>query len=254
MILSDVCYVSLDHIDVSTHITLFPVAFRTKMLAFKRSSVALPLAFSVQPSMVFDRADGQWSTFNLGVGDPAGSSTGPQNFRVVVSTSSFDVWLPTAQPPNSTGCPPNSTPATCASMRGVGLYDGLQSTGYAGNESNTALSGGALGLESIDVGSLNPNTLFGTEYGPGVVAGELWADYLQLTTSTSPSTPYNSLSKAPIFGIKSNNYYLASLGVGSGVVKTTITDFQLNSTLTGMAADGVVSSRSWGYTAGAYYG
>jgi hypothetical protein len=200
---------------------------------------------------VFDQADGKWSTFNLAVGHT-------QNFRVVPSTSSFDVWLPEVQP-NLSGCPPNTTSTnttleSCAEVRGVGQWKGVQSSGYVGTRSTTVEDGGEIGLETIDLGALQANTLFGTEYGPSVVAGSLWADYLQMSTSTSPSTSFTTLSRAPIFGILTNYYYLASLGLGNGTLNTTKPGVHLNSALAGMAADGVISSLSWGYTAGAYYG
>jgi hypothetical protein len=216
-----------------------------KMRLFKRSSIILPVAFSVQPSNVFDQGDGQWSTFNLQVG---GGSGGPQNFRVVVSTSSFDTWLPL---PESSGCPNASiSPATCASMRGVGFYAGSQSTGFDGTRSNSASSDVALGIETLDIGQLDANTLFGTEYGN--LTGYLWEDYLYMSSSTSPSTSHSSSSWVPIYGIGTGYYYLASFGIGYGAVQTA--QLTLNSTLSSMAASGTIPSVSWGYTAGAYYG
>jgi hypothetical protein len=212
------------------------------MRMFKRSSMNLPVALSVKPSGNFDPGDGNWSTFNLAVGGGI-----PQNFRVVISTSSLDIWLPT---PQGTVCQ-NASPSSCASMRGVGYYGGLQSTGYEGNRSNSALSGGSLGIETLDIGTLDANTLFGKDYGS--IQGELWADYLTITTATNPSTSHNSSSPVPIYGFASNNYYLASFGVGYGALTTTA-GIEVNSSLSAMATTGTIPSVSWGYTAGAYYG
>jgi hypothetical protein len=209
------------------------------MRLFKRSSLSLPLAFSVQPSNNFLDNDGRWSTFNLQVGSQL------QNFQVVVSTSSFDTWLPI--PP---GCPSSPvTPSDCPSSRGVGPLDGTQSDGYDGTKSNTA--GGQVSLEILNVGKLDTSSLFGPSYSN--VTAQVWADDLYMSSSTGPSTVRNSSSQVPICGIIDTAYYLSSIGVGVGVHKTTV-GRNLNSTIEAMAASGAIPSHSWGYTAGAYYG
>jgi hypothetical protein len=206
------------------------------------SSLNLPSAFSVQTSGVFDGDDGgMWSTFSLSVG--VGTS-GPQNFRVVVSTSSFSTWLPL--PP---GCPTNQSnvPPNCPWTRGVGLYINVQSTGYTGTSSSTAITAG---IQWIDLGAqIDISTVIGSEYR---VNGSLWLDYLSLSGSTA-STPFRTSSnQAPIYGIDNYLYYLSTLGIGYGIVATNKT--LQNSTLLSMASEGVIPSASWGYTAGAYYG
>src|ERR1700712_1557651 len=124
------------------------------MQIFKRPRLEQPSAFSVQPSRQFDDGEGLWSTFNLQVG---GGSSGPQNFRAIVSTSSFDIWLPLPQ-----GCPYNLSSLQvpdCPSTRGVGLYNSSQSTGYSGDRSNTS---SVVGIFHLDMGILDISTLFGS--------------------------------------------------------------------------------------------
>jgi hypothetical protein len=217
-----------------------------KMQLFKRASSRFPLAFSVQPSDHFDEDDGLWNTFNLAVG--AGSN-GPQNFRVVVSTSSYDLWLP-----QSPVCPLSSlAPSDCPSSRGVGFYNNKLSDGYNGTRSTT--QEGPLGIEVLALGGeLDIETLFGTaptDYAN--VSGSFWVDYIHLNSPTAPITTLDSPKQIPILGYSRVPYYLATLGLGVGRHISTAKKI-VNSTVMSMSDAGVIPSRSWGYTAGAYYG
>jgi hypothetical protein len=218
-----------------------------KMRLFKRAAVKnLPLAISVKTSGKFEEDDGLWSSFDLEIGDGPG---GGQNFRVIISTSSFDTWLPL--PP---GCPNETfTPPNCAYSRGVDLYAGLQSSGYNGADSNTAAPKGQLSTVKLEVGELDASSLFGATYGD--VAGALWADYLHMSSSTGSDTSQNSSQPVPILGVKRVPYYLSTFGIGVGAHKTPVASLPIiNSTVLSMANAGAIPSESWGYTAGAHYG
>jgi hypothetical protein len=218
-----------------------------KMQLFKRAAVRnLPLALSVKTSTKFEEDDGLWSSFDLVIGDGPG---GGQNFRVIISTSSFDTWV--TLPP---GCQNLSfTPPNCAYSRGVGLYLGTQSTGYNVTDSNTAKPKGEISIvKQLQVGELDASSLFGTKYGN--VSGALYADYLHMSSSTGSDASQNSSQPVPILGVKSVLYYLSTFGIGVGAHKTTVQSLQLNSTVLSMANAGAIPSESWGYTAGAHYG
>ena len=217
---------------------------------FKRASSQSPTAFAVNPTGEFDENDGKWSTFWLQVGN----QNGGQTFKAIVSTSSFSIWLPTPK-----GCPLNvlqSTPYTpttvsaCAIERGVGLYDGTQSNGFLGNRSNTYLSADEMGL--LDLGQdLHETTLFGSQYN---TSGQIGYDIVFLQPLLAGSTSINSPNATMIYGIDDFKFFLPSIGLGVGYDLLPSPNIATGSMISNMAAAGTISSRSWGYTAGASYG
>jgi hypothetical protein len=214
------------------------------MQLFKRASPKSPSAFSVQPSLKFDAQDGNWSTFAISVG--SSDSGGPQTFRVVVSTLSLELWLFTPNSCVQTDSNAPTPPSDCAYRRGIGYYNGGQSTGYAGNRSTTRTGGSR--IEPIDLGNenLDPKTTYGE-----AASGVIWEDNFSMSSSTSPTTTRNA--SIPIVAIDDPEslYRLCSIGVGVGVRQ--VENVNWNSTVSTMAAAGTIPSRSWGYTAGAYY-
>lgn len=89
-------------------------------------------AYSLQPSQVWDGNDGAWSTFIIGVGDPA------QYFRILPSTTNQDTWVPVAN-----NC--SAGISWCGNARGVEPYN----SGTSGPSSGTP-AGVTLGM--LDVG------------------------------------------------------------------------------------------------------
>jgi hypothetical protein len=214
------------------------------MPLFKRAPAQPASAFSVQPSLKFDVQDGNWSTFAITVGNSG--SSGPQTFRVVVSTLSYDLWLFTPDSCVVTNPDAPTPPTDCAYVRGVGYYNGAQSLGYEGNRSNTGTGGSR--MEPIDLGNLNLDPMATLN---GTAVGDIWEDSFTMSSSTAPTTTRNA--SVPIFAIDDpfSLYSLCSIGIGVGVRE--IDNVNWNSTVSSMAAAGSIPSRSWGYTAGAYY-
>jgi hypothetical protein len=188
--------------------------------------------------------DGHWSTFKLAVG----MTPHEQNFQAVVSTSGFDIWLPKRQgceAQTSTDSP--SPPSDCAQARGVGNFNGQPSSGY----DDSATSKGA--IEQMDIGGGPPTieSQYGSFYGQADKAS-LGMDTVFVVTSTAPTETRNSSKSVAILGVENEWFYLPSIGIGAGV-RLNSDHSQVNSTVSSMAASGVILSRSWGYTAGAYY-
>lgn len=216
------------------------------MILTKRSS-SPPQAFSIQPSNKFDSYDGSWSTFNLNVG-----STGNfQAFRFLPSTSSFSTWLPNAQGCNFTASDfsdQSQLPAdvySCASSRGVGNYNGNQSTGF--------IDSNPIGEEKLqDLGQdLTPANVFGSDYAD--LGGTLSLESLSLNSALASSTSeIDTSNKVPVYSIQTWDYYLPTLGLGIGNLVLGQND-TYSSALSVLAATNATSSLSWGYTAGTSY-
>ena len=199
----------------------------------RRHKTNLPGAFSVQPSRQLLGNDGSWSTFALRVGENS------QNFEVVVSTASQEIWLPLPQgceTSNTTG----SVPSDCPKRRGVGLTAAAQSQGYDSTTSNDR------GIYNLTLGpSLDINVL-GSMFSVG---GTLDLDNASLSSTNSASS-VTGLG-IPIAGLTSLSFFVASLGLGywniTGAygIRPSFTESLV------MASE--IPGRSWAYTAGAYY-
>lgn len=166
------------------------------------------------------------------------------------STSSFSTWLPGngschfANPPTSQ-IP--TDPEECAVQRGVGLYNGQQSTGYVGGLSGSYQE---LATQYLGLGAqLDPLTLFGTDYNISALSG---LDVVSVQHTNNSWTP--PLQETPIFSIQSLYYGLPILGLGFGQWKSGTGGASIPSFMSVMANSSEIPSRSWGYTAGAYYG
>ena len=205
----------------------------------KRKQSALPLPFSVKPSGQFDGNDGSWSTFLVQVGNPA------QAFRAVISTSSFSTWLPTPD-----GCvysqDPSFVPSNCSQLRGVGIYKGFQSSGF--QESNDTGTFKYIGINSLELGNdLSIPAAFGSTYD---IKGDLGLDQILLSDSAS-SASLTTSGGVPVYGVSNWNYFLPSLGIGIGALKSTTQNTP--SFVEALVNQSAIPSRSWGYTAGASY-
>jgi len=209
----------------------------TPMWFSKRQTKNLPVAFSVQPSRQLLGNDGNWSTFALRAGSDG------QNFQVLVSTSSQEIWLPVPQgcaTTNSTG----PVPSNCPQLRGVGLTGAVQSQGFVIDNSTTRDD---IGIYDLTLGpSLDINAL-GSMYS---VDGD-W----DLDTASLPSAINQGISitadKVPLVGLTCWEFFVASLGLGYGILSNGYGNFSSFSESLVKASE--IPSRSWAYTAGAYY-
>ncbi|KIW00999.1 uncharacterized protein PV09_07517 [Verruconis gallopava] len=202
----------------------------------KRDSASLPKPFSVRTSGQFEGNDGSWSTFLLSVGNPA------QSFRALVSTSSFSTWLPTPG-----GCTyeqdPSFVPTNCSELRGVGLSNGFQSSGF--QESGTYKY---IGINSLELGNdLSMTGAFGSAYN---ATGDLGLDSVTVQDAAG-SAKLSPDANVPVFGMTTWNFFLPSLGIGDGYLQSTTQDTP--SFLESLANQSLIPSRSWSYTAGASY-
>src|SRR6266480_387328 len=192
-----------------------------------------PSAFSVQPSRQLLGNDGNWSTFALRAGNN-------QNFKVLVSTSSQEIWLPIpegCQTTNSTG----PVPSNCPEMRGVGLTAAAQSQGFISTTSKE------IGIYNLSLGpSLDINAL-GAMYA---VVGNWTLDTATLTSSIDQTSSITG-DKVPIVGLRNLPFFVASLGLGYGTLTNSYASFPSFSESLLLASK--IPSRSWAYTAGAYY-
>lgn len=183
--------------------------------------------FSLEPGTRWDGNDGNWSTFVIGVGQPF------QQFAVLPSTKSADVWVPV-----SDGCVGLSwTGFDCANSRGVGTVNGIQSAGFLTNEST---SWDQLGIYQLP----SEQALFGTSNN-----GLYGLDTLALSDSYSVS-----FHNWTIAGIATPDFWLGTLGLGSESSEFAVLETSVPSLLTSMRSNGEIPSLSYGYAAGAFYG
>lgn len=218
---------------VSSHVTIPTLNLQSSMFWSKRDNPTSPSAYSIPGTKRWLNDDGSWSTFLLNVGT---GYDGSQEFSAVVSTSSPGTWLP-----NSSGCTLNGTafnadpaplkPTDCPPSRGIGLYDGQQSTGYNVSNSESAQRVGA-----VIPSSFNPD--YSSE------SALLYMDQLQMPSLRAVTAPiYSNPSLSPL---------LATLGIGPGASQLG-SNFSI-SLLDRLNQSDTISRSSWVYTAGAKYG
>jgi len=201
-------------------------------------SNSLPQPFSVRPSGDFEGNDGSWSTFLISIGtDPV------QHFRTLISTSSFSTWLPTPD-----GCvytaEPAFVPSNCPELRGIGLLNGFQSSGF--EEANGTFR--YIGIHSLDLGNdLSTTESFGSTYN---ITGNLGLDTLSVQNGAG-SDDLKTQGSVPIFGINNWNFFMPSLGLGVGYLQSTTQETA--SLVETLVNSSQIPSRAWSYTAGASY-
>lgn len=220
------------------------------------SNVIVPQPFSVKPSGKFYENDGSWSTFNLAVGAGGTGSTGVQNFEAIISTSGYEVWLPPAFPPcNNSNPSKNGTqyrhfpPQGCDVARGVGLFQGIQSSGYQANESSSVASTASTVSESLTLGPYSPLQIFGTQFND---TGYAYQDNITLNSQLSANGLLTSAERVPVYGVPNLQFFLPTLGIAPGVQETA-TGLKVPSALLSWNSSGAIPGLSWGYTAGQKY-
>jgi hypothetical protein len=183
--------------------------------------------------------DGVWSTFNLIVGN---NTAQEQHFRVVPSTLSLATWLPA----NDT-CDIAPDVTSCVRSRGIGLRGGNQSTGYLPGYSDSYLP---LSVTTIDIGELvSIDDLYGAEYKSSL--GTAGLDVVSVLDSDG-GTKISANLLTSVYADNSLYFILSTLGLGVGTWKGQ-SGLDVPSLMEVLASQGSISSRSWGYTAGAVY-
>lgn len=187
----------------------------------------LPQFQIVPPSGKFDGNDGKWSTFNINVGDRDGSGRG-QNFRVVVSTSSSVLQVPM----QASWCSDDE----CAQDRGIEVYQSRQSKGLITDASTGWTQNGLYE--------------FPTPYwwsGREINATWGWSN-----VGLGPSSLQSIiLSQQMVVGNIAPEFFLGSFGLE--VLPVNTGGSPQATFLDNLAAANSTPSRSYGYTAGAYY-
>ncbi|KAF2096655.1 acid protease [Rhizodiscina lignyota] len=209
------------------------------------SATPTPLPFLVKATGKFDGNDGQWSTFDLKIGNP------DQEFRVLVSTSGEVSWVPLAE-----GCVATSDtgplPSNCSDTRGVDP-SGASSTLLGYNASlSKASDPQTLGTYQLQ---LNPDLdidNFGTAYN---ISATYYQDSFQLASGVSSSDGSSlqlTQSDTVFAGVADANLWVGTIGLGLGDV-TDLSGGNETSFMQSLVDGAHIPSRSWGYTAGAAY-
>jgi hypothetical protein len=193
-----------------------------------------PAPFVVPASGSFEGNDGKWSTFNINIGDDGTGKSNGQNFRVLISTSSPNTLIPGQTHWCNTG--------DCANSRGIGLYNGNQSLGL-----QDVSPWQDAGIYKIPLPNWWIDTLSVDENNE---TGGIWGiDNVGLGNS-SPNSKI--LSEQYVVKHLLGNFYMGSFGlaVGSsgppgGDKPNFLDNFYSSAQL--------IASRSYAYTAGAYY-
>jgi hypothetical protein len=196
----------------------------------RAAAVKVPAPIRVRPSQVFDQANGQWSTFTIGVGSP------PQRFRVLPSTKIPETWVT-----SNLGCIA-SDPQNCYQLRGGENFNGNPPSGFQPNASTTW---NQIGLYNAQAES----------YLNLTGAGEFGSDILSLNGGNGSSTGDGvSLGGQVIGAVADKSFLLGYLGLSfqpSGFSSTTSSKQPM---LQNFYENKLIPSQSYGYTAGAYYG
>jgi hypothetical protein len=209
-----------------------------------RRSGNLTLAVPIKASGNYLGNDGNWSTFEI----TAGTTNPPQVFDVLVSLTSYGAWL--ASPG---GCPStasdSSEPGNCAKLRGVaGSGDGWNESL---SSSNTFQGAAELFLNpDFDLSVLNPSEVY--IYPSNLTnSTRVSTDQIQMTVDT---TSGGTITAEPVvmYGTVDLSFFVDTIGVGYGSTKISNNVAQ-DSLITVLANSGRISSKSVGYTAGAYY-
>lgn len=183
---------------------------------------SLPAPIVIPASQDFDGNDGPWSSFVIQVGTPA------QNVKVLISTAGYQTWAVLPQ-----GCT-SSDPPTCGISRGGEFRANESTTWVANNVTSKGIF--SLGLE-LNLGYAGNNG----EYGYDTV-GLGWQG------SGGPS-----LDQQIVAGIATKQFYLGIFGLNPRPSNFTSFNNPIPSYISNLRKESLISSLSWGYTAGNQY-
>ncbi|KAI5361136.1 putative aspartic peptidase A1 family, aspartic peptidase domain superfamily [Septoria linicola] len=168
--------------------------------------------------------DGNWSTFEIGVGTPA------QSFSVLPFTSNGEVLVPLPE-----AC--DSSISDCARSRGVGSRNGVQSGGFQSNQSTT--------WEQIEIADIGADNLLFPDSTEAALYG------LETVSLGLLNTP--TLDDQIAGGINSLNFWSGSLGLGASPAKFPNLAEAVATVLDALKSQNLSASNSYGYSAGAAY-
>jgi hypothetical protein len=202
----------------------------------RTDTIILPTPYVLAPSGTFDGDDGKWSSFFINIGDDGKNQSNGQDFKVLISTSGGATMVPQ----RTAWC----TNDACAKSRGIMPFGGSQSLGFDDTKSQ----------QWKDVGTFNiplppwwtDNLTYDDTNKPAAVWG---VDNVGLG-KTSPKSVI--LSDQYVVKYTVGNFYLGQFGLSVGSTGPPgggKPNFIEN--LYGSAHK--IASRSYGYTAGAYY-
>lgn len=185
-----------------------------------------PSAYVVPCTNDWDGHDGAWSTFLIGVGTPL------QNFRVLPSTSSHQMWVPIPE-----ACAQNGG-ERCAALRGVEPFDGTASPGFLTSKSTTWSQ---IGIYNIPL-----------EKDLGYTGnGQYGFDTIQV--GGSQATSNLTIKHQVVVGFTANDYDMGNLGVGITPTSFSSLGLQFKSLFESLFNQSLIPSWTYSYTAGAYY-
>ncbi|KAH8652726.1 aspartic peptidase domain-containing protein [Tricladium varicosporioides] len=185
-----------------------------------------PAPFSFTPTGQWEGNDGNWSTFGIRVGTPA------QSFRVQISTTSGETWVPSIDSPGA--CTP-SDPANCTTLRGI-LSN--QTAGFSTGNSSSWILGDIYGLQLED----NLNYTGNGNYGFDTVG-------IGFTDNTAAP----SLIHQVVAGIVTKKFMFGVFGVRPRETAFVDATRPQPSFLSSLRNQTLIPSLSYGYSAGASY-
>ena len=194
------------------------------------TNTTIPAPISWTPSVYWDGNDGLWNSFIVQVGTPA------QDFRVFPSTSDQETWIPV--PDGCTSTSPDN-PGYCGFLRGTLPVNGVNSSGFATNESSSwELIGDGiytLNAQEAELG-YGGNGLYGFD-----------------TVTWGNDSNSIGLTKQVVAGIADPSFWLGIAGIGPKSINFTEFNDPIDSYLSSLVKGDKIASLSWGYTAGAAY-
>ncbi|KAM3424867.1 hypothetical protein BST61_g6844 [Cercospora zeina] len=194
------------------------------------TNITIPAPISWTPSSFWDGNDGTWNSFIVQVGTP------PQEFRILPSTADQETWIPV--PEGCTAASPDN-PGYCGYLRGTLPVNGVNSSGFATNETSS--------WEQIGSGIYTLNSQE-AELGYG---GNGLYGFDTVTWGNSSSSP--KLARQVVAGIAEPAFWLGIAGIGPKPINFTEFNDPIDSSLSKLVKDDKIASLSWAYTAGASY-
>jgi hypothetical protein len=184
-------------------------------------------AIVLTPSGDWDGNDGKWSTFVINVGDVDGTGRG-QNFRVLISTSS-----PVTQVPlQARWC----GDAECAANRGVEVFNSKQ----------------PLGLQTDSTTGWTENGIYNIPFPQYWSGGNLNGTWGWSNVGLGMSSAQSQvLAKQMVVGNTNEELYMGAFGLAGNPVDSG--GGPQATFLENIASSNQTPSKSYGYTAGAYY-
>lgn len=174
--------------------------------------------------------DGNWSVWPIEVGTP------PQRFSVLPATSHGEIWVPLPE-----GCqqqPIFANASVCGASRGLGDFQGSQSSGYQTNSSSTWTEIGTYALPVQD----------------GLFVDDEFGLYGNDTVVLHRETGSVEITGQSVAGIATKDFWLGSLGIAPRAANFTVESTIVRSLLDNLKHQNATPSDSFGLDVGASYG